>query len=95
METELSSFFDEHGGDVVGIIWKPSLFLPQTFRPSEALRGSIPIIPNLVNPQNVEAKQKNFTFQVIPNIREMIEHMKILGGHMVESLQVPTSSYRL
>ena len=69
-------FFDQLGGNTIGVAWRPSAFLPQAFRVIDS-HGKIAIeLPN--------TKRK---CQMIPNISSILEDFKILGKGMVDSVE--------
>jgi len=68
-------FYDQLGGDVIGVVWAPKTFVVAPFK----LGSSMNSVPQ---------KKKGKTFQVQSDLNSMIEDIKILGTDLVEEVQV-------
>jgi len=68
-------FYDQLGGDVVAIVWKPTAFLPGDFRVTEA-HNRLPL----------EMQGKKHV-QTIPNILSILKDIEALGEGLVERVE--------
>uniref|UniRef100_A0A673VC95 Nucleolar protein 6 n=1 Tax=Suricata suricatta TaxID=37032 RepID=A0A673VC95_SURSU len=66
-------FYDQHGGDVIGVLWKPTSFQPQPFKASNT-KG------HMVVSQGGE-------LVMVPNVEAILEDFAILGEGLVQSVE--------
>lgn len=69
-------FYDTHGGDLIGVIWKP---LPLTLQPLR-VQNSLFTLPL------PEKKDENTTIQQIPNMIEILNLFQQLGEGLVQQI---------
>uniref|UniRef100_A0A8D2LLI4 Nucleolar protein 6 n=1 Tax=Varanus komodoensis TaxID=61221 RepID=A0A8D2LLI4_VARKO len=74
-------FHDQHGGEVIGVLWKPSAFQPQPFKVSN-MKGSM-LLALSTEPQT------------IPNVAAILEDFEILGGGLVKSVEASTEKWSI
>ena len=68
-------FYDQLGGDIVAVVWKPAAFLPCPFRVTE-VHNRIPI----------EVSQLD-KVQTVPNIVSILADCQSLGKGLVERIE--------
>ncbi|ELR51092.1 Nucleolar protein 6 [Bos mutus] len=66
-------FYDQHGGEVIGVLWKPTSFQPQPFKVSNT-KGRI------VVSQGGEPV-------MVPNVEAILEDFAILGEGLVQAVE--------
>ncbi|XP_004428412.1 PREDICTED: nucleolar protein 6 [Ceratotherium simum simum] len=66
-------FYDQHGGEVIGVLWKPSSFQPQPFKASNT-KG------RMVVSQVGE-------LMMVPNVEAILEDFAILGEGLVQAVE--------
>lgn len=66
-------FYDRHGGEVIGVLWKPSSFQPQPFKAS-SIKG------RMVVSQGGE-------LVMLPNIEAILEDFAVLGEGLVQAVE--------
>lgn len=66
-------FYDQHGGEVIGVLWKPTSFKPQPFKASST-KG------RMVVSQGEETL-------VVPNVEAILEDFAILGEGLVQAVE--------
>ncbi|XP_021078123.1 nucleolar protein 6 [Mus pahari] len=66
-------FYDQHGGEVIGVLWKPSSFQPQPFKAS-GIKG------RMVVSQGGE-------LVMLPNIEAILEDFAVLGEGLVQAVE--------
>ena len=69
-------FYDQLGGNVVGVAWRPQAFLPKPFRVIDSHSQLAVELPD------VKGK-----CQMIPNISGILEDFKKLGEGVVDSIE--------
>lgn len=74
-------FYDAHGGNLVGVLWKPQAFAPQPFKTSH------------VNARMLETRENGL--QIIPNVEAIIEDFEILGAGLVKSIEARTEKWNI
>uniref|UniRef100_A0A2D4KSE9 Nucleolar protein 6 n=1 Tax=Micrurus paraensis TaxID=1970185 RepID=A0A2D4KSE9_9SAUR len=74
-------FYDKYGGDVIGVLWKPSAFEPQPFKVSN-IKGRM---VSKVSSQPT----------VVPNVEAILEDFKILGEGLVKTLDARTEKWSI
>lgn len=66
-------FYDQHGGEVIGVLWKPSSFQPQPFKAS-SLKGRMVV-------------SRGGEFVTVPNIEAILEDFAVLGEGLVQAVE--------
>ncbi|XP_042871815.1 nucleolar protein 6-like [Penaeus japonicus] len=66
-------FYDEHGGDVIGVVWNPKALTPQELK-----------IGNLMGHKVVGVKE----VKQVANVEAIIEDFRIIGTGLVESISI-------
>nr|XP_012318628.1 nucleolar protein 6 isoform X2 [Aotus nancymaae] len=66
-------FYDQHGGEVIGVLWKPSSFQPQPFKAS-GTKG------RMVMFQGGE-------LVMVPNVEAILEDFAVLGEGLVQTVE--------
>lgn len=66
-------FYDQHGGEVIGVLWKPTSFQPQPLKASNA-KG------RMVVSQGGE-------LVMVPNVEAILEDFAILGEGLVQAVE--------
>ncbi|XP_007948870.2 nucleolar protein 6 [Orycteropus afer afer] len=66
-------FYDQHGGEVIGVLWKPTSFQPQPFKASNT-KG------RMVVAQGGE-------LVMVPNVEAILEDFAVLGKGLVQSVE--------
>ncbi|XP_027472655.1 nucleolar protein 6 isoform X2 [Zalophus californianus] len=66
-------FYDQHGGEVIGVLWKPSSFQPQPFKASNT-KG------RMVMSQGGE-------LVMVPNVEAILEDLAVLGEGLVQAVE--------
>ncbi|XP_062984381.1 nucleolar protein 6 [Elgaria multicarinata webbii] len=74
-------FYDKHGGDVIGVLWKPPAFEPQPFKVSN-MKG------RMVSDHTTEPL-------TIPNVEAILEDFEILGEGLVKSVEARTEKWSI
>lgn len=66
-------FYDQHGGEVIGVLWKPTSFQPQPFKASST-KG------RMVVSQGEE-------LVMVPNVEAILEDFAVLGEGLVQAVE--------
>ncbi|KAM5183507.1 nucleolar protein 6 isoform 1-T2 [Callospermophilus lateralis] len=66
-------FYDQHGGEVIGVLWKPTSFQPQPFKAS-SMKG------HMVVSQSGE-------LVLLPNIEAILEDFAVMGEGLVQAVE--------
>ncbi|XP_003800330.1 nucleolar protein 6 isoform X1 [Otolemur garnettii] len=66
-------FYDQHGGEVIGVLWKPGSFQPQPFK-ATSTRG------HMVASQGGE-------LVMVPNVEAILEDFAVLGEGLVQAVE--------
>ncbi|XP_008840690.1 nucleolar protein 6 isoform X1 [Nannospalax galili] len=66
-------FYDQHGGEVIGVLWKPTSFQPQPFKASN-IKG------RMVVSQGGE-------LVMVPNVEAILEEFTVLGEGLVQAVE--------
>ncbi|XP_066470854.1 nucleolar protein 6 [Tiliqua scincoides] len=74
-------FYDKHGGEVIGVLWKPSSFEPQPFKVS-SMRGRM---------MSVLSSEP----LTVPNVEAILEDFEILGEGLVRSVEARTEKWSI
>lgn len=67
-------FYDRHGGEVIGVLWKPTSFQPQPFKAS-SMKGCTLL-------------SKSEELAMVPNIEAILEDFAVLGEGLVQAVEV-------
>ncbi|KAM4808387.1 nucleolar protein 6 [Rhinophrynus dorsalis] len=79
---EFALFFNDlHGGDVIGVLWKPSSFQPQSFKTTN-VKGRL-MDRNSNQPL------------MVPNVEAIVEDFEILGEGLVKSIEARTERWNI
>ncbi|XP_067320780.1 nucleolar protein 6 isoform X2 [Anolis sagrei] len=74
-------FYDKYGGEVIGVLWKPSAFEPQPFKVSN-MRGRM-MSSISTDPMTV------------PNVEAILEDFEVLGEGLVKSVEARTEKWSI
>ncbi|KAM8802879.1 nucleolar protein 6 [Rhynchonycteris naso] len=66
-------FYDQHGGEVIGVLWKPSSFQPRPFKASNA-KGCMVV-------------SQGGELVMVPNVEAILEDFAILGEGLVRAVE--------
>lgn len=66
-------FYDQHGGEVIGVLWKPTSFQPQPFKASSA-KGHMMV-------------SQGGELVMVPNVEAILEDFAILGEGLVQAVE--------
>ncbi|XP_075823608.1 nucleolar protein 6 [Microtus pennsylvanicus] len=66
-------FYDQHGGEVIGVLWKPTSFQPQPFKASN-VKGRMVV-------------SRGGELVMVPNIEAVLEDFAVLGEGLVQSVE--------
>ncbi|XP_045418924.1 nucleolar protein 6 isoform X1 [Lemur catta] len=66
-------FYDQHGGEVIGVLWKPTSFQPQSFKASSA-KGRMVV-------------SKGRELVMVPNVEAILEDFAVLGEGLVQAVE--------
>ncbi|XP_018425159.1 PREDICTED: nucleolar protein 6 [Nanorana parkeri] len=72
-------FYDQHGGDVIGVLWNPSSFAPQSFKTTN------------INGRMVDSKSS----LLVPNVEAILEDFRILGEGLVHHIEARTERWNI
>uniref|UniRef100_K7G936 Nucleolar protein 6 n=1 Tax=Pelodiscus sinensis TaxID=13735 RepID=K7G936_PELSI len=72
-------FYDLHGGEVIGVLWKPSSFKPQPFKAS-----------NMKGRMTTSLREELVT---VPNVEAILEDFASLGEGLVRSVEARTEKW--
>ncbi|XP_045696803.1 nucleolar protein 6 [Phyllostomus hastatus] len=72
-------FYDQHGGEVIGVLWKPTSFQPHPFKASNT-KG------RMVVSQGGE-------LAMVPNVEAILEDFAILGEGLVRAVEARTEKW--
>ncbi|KAL3865413.1 hypothetical protein ACJMK2_042804 [Sinanodonta woodiana] len=73
---EFAMFFhDTFGGNVIGVIWKPTVFVPQQFKVSHV---------NGHKPQASAGQE----MELVTNVEALVEDFRVLGGGLVANIEI-------
>uniref|UniRef100_A0A7N5JW19 Nucleolar protein 6 n=1 Tax=Ailuropoda melanoleuca TaxID=9646 RepID=A0A7N5JW19_AILME len=72
-------FYDQHGGEVIGVLWKPSSFQPQPFKASNT-KG------RMVMSQGGE-------LVMVPNVEAILEDLAVLGEGLVQAVEARSEKW--
>nr|XP_048705772.1 nucleolar protein 6 isoform X4 [Caretta caretta] len=75
-------FYDSHGGEVIGVLWKPSSFEPQPFKASN-MKG------------RMMASLSCEELVTVPNVEAILEDFEILGEGLVRSVEALTEKWTI
>uniref|UniRef100_A0A8C3FDV8 Nucleolar protein 6 n=1 Tax=Chrysemys picta bellii TaxID=8478 RepID=A0A8C3FDV8_CHRPI len=75
-------FYDSHGGEVIGVLWKPSSFEPQPFKASN-MKG------------RMMASLSCEELVTVPNVEAILEDFEILGEGLVRSVEARTEKWTI
>ncbi|KAL8204174.1 UNVERIFIED_CONTAM: Nucleolar protein 6 [Gekko kuhli] len=73
-------FYDKYGGEVIGVLWKPSGFEPQPFKAS-TMRGRM-----------LAPSSESLT---VPNVAAILEDFEILGEGLVRAVETRTEKWSI
>nr|XP_021547319.1 nucleolar protein 6 [Neomonachus schauinslandi] len=65
-------FYDQHGGEVIGVLWKPSSFQPQPFKASNT-KGRMVML-------------QGGELVMVPNVEAILEDLAVLGEGLVQAV---------
>ncbi|XP_060136371.1 nucleolar protein 6-like [Zootoca vivipara] len=74
-------FYDKHGGEVIGVLWKPPAFEPQPFK-ALSMKGRM---MSALAPEPL----------TVPNVEAILEDFKILGEGLVTSVEARTEKWSI
>ncbi|OCT56411.1 hypothetical protein XELAEV_18000142mg [Xenopus laevis] len=74
-------FHDLHGGDVIGVLWKPSSFEPQPFKTT--------------NVKGRQMDGKSDKALLVPNAEAFVEDLEILGEGLVSGVEAQTERWNI
>ncbi|KAM8960952.1 nucleolar protein 6 [Pelodytes ibericus] len=74
-------FYDPHGGQVIGVLWKPSSFEPQSFKTTNA------------NGRLMDSKSDRSLMR--PNVEAILEDFEIIGEGLVRSVETQTEKWNI
>nr|XP_020652113.1 nucleolar protein 6 [Pogona vitticeps] len=74
-------FYDKHGGEVIGVLWKPSAFEPQPFKVT-SMKG------RMLSSLGAEP-------MTVPNVEAILEDLEILGEGLVQSVEARTEKWSI
>ncbi|XP_045145137.1 nucleolar protein 6 isoform X2 [Echinops telfairi] len=66
-------FYDQHGGEVIGVLWKPSSFQPQPFKAS-GMKGRM-------------AVSRGGELAMVPHVEAILEDFAVLGEGLVQAVE--------
>lgn len=66
-------FYDRHGGEVIGVLWKPSSFQPQPFKAS-SMKGRTLL-------------SQGGELVMVPNVEAILEDFAVLGEGLVQAVE--------
>ncbi|XP_012625602.1 nucleolar protein 6 isoform X1 [Microcebus murinus] len=66
-------FYDQHGGEVIGVLWKPTVFQPQPFKASSA-KGHMVV-------------SQGGKLVMVPNVEAILEDFAVLGEGLVRAVE--------
>nr|XP_017509913.2 nucleolar protein 6 isoform X2 [Manis javanica] len=66
-------FYDQHGGEVIGVLWKPTSFQPQPFKASTT-KGHVMV-------------SQGGELVMVPNVEAILEDFVILGEGLVQAVE--------
>ncbi|XP_004600255.2 nucleolar protein 6 [Sorex araneus] len=66
-------FYDQHGGTVIGVLWKPTGFQPQPFKASST-KGRM-------------AERRGEELVLVPNVEAILEDFAVLGEGLVQAVE--------
>lgn len=66
-------FYDQHGGEVIGVLWKPTSFQPQPFKASST-KGRMMV-------------SQGGELVMVPNVEAILEDFAILGEGLVQAVE--------
>ncbi|XP_048360666.1 nucleolar protein 6 [Sphaerodactylus townsendi] len=74
-------FYDKHGGEVIGVLWKPSSFAPQPFKAS-TMRGRMMLMSSSES-------------LMVPNVTAILEDFEVLGEGLVKAVEARTEKWSI
>ncbi|XP_063151962.1 nucleolar protein 6 [Candoia aspera] len=74
-------FYDKYGGEVIGVLWKPSAFEPQPFKVSN-VKGRM-------------LSRLSSESMLVPNVEAILEDFKILGKGLVKMVEARTEKWSI
>lgn len=80
-------FYDDFGGDIIGVLWKPDIFNERPFKVHHVNGCSISSFSKVSSNKTL--------VQVTPNIEAILEDFKILGEGIVEKLDVRATNWKI
>ncbi|KAM6182038.1 nucleolar protein 6 [Erethizon dorsatum] len=66
-------FYDQHGGEVIGVLWKPTSFQPQPFKTSST-KGRMMV-------------SQGEELVMVPNVEAILEDFAVLGEGLVQAVE--------
>ncbi|XP_011835415.1 PREDICTED: nucleolar protein 6 isoform X2 [Mandrillus leucophaeus] len=66
-------FYDQHGGEVIGVLWKPTSFQPQPFKASST-KGRM-------------VMSRGGELVMVPNVEAILEDFAVLGEGLVQTVE--------
>ncbi|XP_073474509.1 nucleolar protein 6 [Aquarana catesbeiana] len=72
-------FYDKHGGDVIGVLWNPSSFAPQSFKTTN------------INGRMMDSKSS----LLVPNVEAILGDFEILGKGLVLRVETRTEKWNI
>ncbi|XP_064608729.1 nucleolar protein 6-like [Liolophura sinensis] len=81
---DLALFFhDTYGGNLVAVLWKPQTFQPQPFKVTQ-------LNARMVDMNSASHKE----VKTLPNMEAVLEDFRVLGGGLVEQLDIRTEKWK-
>jgi len=78
-------FYGEAGVNIIGVVWKPAAFMPQTIKP-HTLQYSLPL------PEECQPSKTAF---VLRNVFDMIADMQTMGSGVISDIHLVQGSHRV
>ncbi|XP_036597850.1 nucleolar protein 6 [Trichosurus vulpecula] len=72
-------FYDQHGGEVIGVLWRPNSFQPQPFKATSVQGGMV--VSHSGHPMTV------------PNVEAILEDFAILGKGLVQTVEARSEKW--
>ncbi|XP_078530850.1 nucleolar protein 6 [Lissotriton helveticus] len=74
-------FYDMYGGEVIGVLWKPSAFEPQSFKTTN-VKG------RMMEVRGTESV-------MVPNVEAIVEDFEIMGAGLVRKVEANTEKWNI
>lgn len=71
-------FYDNHGGKVIGVLWKPSQLQPKEFKVSRINCSKV----------HTESSDKSGSLMLVPNLDAVLEDIKIIGKGLITKIEL-------